>query len=89
MTDGQDFVYTREWLERKLEREQAELEKAERERVEVRDREHIREVYRQETGSEPTEAQVEATLAEKRRQDTVETARANEAAASRAIRAQF
>ena len=89
MTDQQDFVYTQEWLKQKLEREKAEREKAKQERAEERDREHIREVYRQETGSEPTEAQVEATLAEKRRQDTVETARANEAAASRAIRAQF
>src|SRR3954470_12437777 len=67
------------------------LEEAEAkfERDEERAREAIRVAYRQGTGVDPTQAEIEATLAEKRRVDAAEVARRNEAYASAAIRRNF
>jgi hypothetical protein len=87
-----DQILTQEWLQRKLEAEKRETEKEARARNEEQARERVRQAYKQEAGVEPTQQQLEAALAEKRRADradAADVARRNEWAASRAIRQMF
>ena len=89
---SQGPVYNQEMLQRDLAERKRTEEKEARARHDEQAREHIRQVYRQEIGVEPTQQQLEAALAEKRRADhadAAEAARHNEWAASRAIHKMF
>ena len=87
--NNKEFVYTKEWLEQKLEQDRVIEEKAVEERREERDRENIRVAWKQQTGVEPTEAELEKALAEKRHQDVAHAARLNERYAAESIRSRF
>jgi hypothetical protein len=89
MTEENDQILSREWLAGKLERDHEQREREEQETAQERAVEGIRQAWIQETGVEPTQAQVDATLAEKRRQAVAETARRNEQIASRQVRGMF
>ena len=80
--NNKEFVYTKEWLEQKLEQDRMAEEKAAAVSRESRDRENIRVAWKQQTGVEPTEAELEKVLAEKRHQDVAHAARVNEAEAA-------
>jgi hypothetical protein len=88
-----DEILTAEWLQAKLERDQLAQEKARQEEAEEKARENLREnlreAHKQQHGVEPTHAELEHALREKRRQDTVETARVNEAVARRQMHQLF
>jgi hypothetical protein len=84
-----DEILTKEWLEQKLEQDRLAEEKAEEERAEEQDRENLRAAWRQQTGVEPTVAELEQALAEKRRADVADTARRNEAQARRSLMQNF
>ena len=84
-----DEVLTKEWLVQKLETEKLAAEKAEEERRDEQDRENLRSAWRQETSVEPTVAELEQALAEKRRADVADTARRNEAYARRQVHQNF
>ena len=87
--NSKEFVYTKEWLEQKLENDRMAQEKAAEERREDRDREHLRAAWRHETGVEPTKSELEKALAEKRHQDVAHTARVNERYAAETVRSRF
>jgi uncharacterized protein (DUF305 family) len=84
MTENdKEFVFTKTWLEQKLEQDRMAQEEAAEERREERDRENIRVAWKQKTGVDPTKAELEKALAEKRHQDVALAARVNEAEATR------
>jgi len=87
--NNKEFVYTKEWLEQKLEQDRMAEEKAAAVSRESRDRENIRVAWKQQTGVEPTEAELEKVLAEKRHQDVAHAARVNEAEAARQFMQKF
>jgi uncharacterized protein (DUF305 family) len=89
MTENKEFVYTKEWLEQKLENDRMAEEKAEEQRKEERERENIRSAWKQQTGVEPTKAELEKALVEKRHQDVAHAARVNERYAAESIRSKF
>jgi hypothetical protein len=84
-----DEILTQEWLEQKLAADRLAEEKAEEERREEQDRENLRAAWKQETGVEPTVAELEQALAEKTRADVADTARRNEAYARRQVHQTF
>jgi uncharacterized protein (DUF305 family) len=86
MTDNsqeEQQILTRDWLAEKLENDRMAEEAAGEERREERDRENIRVAWKQQTGVEPTKAELEKALVEKRHQDVAHAARVNEAEATR------
>jgi hypothetical protein len=89
MKMSDDQILTREWLAEKLEADRLAAEKAEEERRDEQDRENLRAAWKQETGVEPTVAELEQALAEKRRADVADTARRNEAQARRSLMQNF
>ena len=87
--NNQDQILTQEWLSSKLEADRRAAEKAAAVSREERDRENIRVAWKQQTGVEPTEAELEKVLAEKRHQDVAHAARVNEAEAARPFMQKF
>jgi hypothetical protein len=88
MTDN-DQILTAEWLAQKIKADKQAEAEAEEERREERAREQLREAHIQQHGVEPTLGEIEEALREKRRVDTVETARANEVIAREGFRRSF
>ena len=87
--NNNDHVLTREWLASKLEQDRLAAEEAEQERRDERARDDMRAAWKQETGGEPSKAELEKALQEKRYKDVADTARANEAVARQQFRRVF
>jgi hypothetical protein len=84
-----DEKLTQEWLEQKLEQDRMAEEEAERDRRAEQDRENLRAAWAQQTGQDPTAAQLEQLLADKRQEDVRLAARHNEAVAREQVRSIF
>jgi len=84
-----EYVYTKAWLESKLEQDRLDEEKAEKERRHEQAEEGLRAAYKDETGRDPSDAELKQMVADMKREDAIASARQNEAQAARQVRGMF